>query len=336
MDNPLFLLENIRYAYDRTNVLDLEYLSVSRAQITVIAGPNGAGKTTLLKVINSLLLPAGGTIRYKNELLKYMKMPGKESRIRRETVLVHQEPFVFTGSVFQNVAYGLKIRHTPHREIQKKVRENLALVGLADFEKRKASELSGGERKRMSIARALVLAPEVLLLDEPSAHVDSESLRQIETLLLEIRERTTVIVSTHNLPFAYRTGDRFVYLQEGKAVPSDVNVFKGAVDETNDDFTYFRIGSRRFICPAQSGDFKAAVLPLDDVILSDHPVQTSARNQFKGSVRSVRKKNGKYRVNLDCGFTVETFITGASIKELAVAPGRDLYVTFKAAAISLY
>ena len=251
MDNPLFLLENIRYAYDRTNVLDLEYLSVSRAQITVIAGPNGAGKTTLLKVINSLLLPAGGTIRYKNELLKYMKMPGKESMIRRETVLVHQEPFVFTGSVFQNVAYGLKIRHTPHREIQKKVRENLALVGLADFEKRKASELSGGERQRVFIARALAQNSSILLLDEPTSFLDLKHQVGIYDLRkgAQTEKGKTIIAVTHDINLTSQYCDEMLLLGadgsyqigQTRAVLSsdrirkvfDVEVFGGKIGQEN-------------------------------------------------------------------------------------------------------
>ena len=117
--------------------------------------------------------------------------------------------------------------------------------------------------------------------------------------------RTTVIAGTHNLGFAYEACDRLVRLEEGKVVPIDVNIYPGRVEESDENETIFRL----------------TVLPLDEVILSDRPMQSSALSQFSGVVHSVSKENDRFRILLDCRIPIETYITGVSVKKLDVRPG---------------
>ncbi|MBN1687191.1 MAG: ATP-binding cassette domain-containing protein, partial [Spirochaetales bacterium] len=257
--------------------------------------------------------------------------------LRRQSVLVHQDPYLFDGNVYANVSYGLKVRRVPAQDVRSRVTIALKEVGLSGFEHRKARRLSGGERQRVAIARALVLKPTLLLLDEPTASVDAESVGLLERLILQLVEKgTTIIISTHYPAFAYRLGTRLVFLENGKLVPGRENIFKGVSESTDERFTYFRTGDQLLRCPAQEGHFITAVLPMDDVILSRQPIQTSAQNQFHGTVMAIEAQDALIQVSLDCGFTVQALITGCSVDTLHVAPGERFFVTFKASAIRLY
>jgi len=331
--DPLFHAESLRFAYDADPVLDLADLEISSGGVTVLIGPNGSGKTTLLKLLNALLPVSKGRILYRGRPLNAPTIP----RLRRESVLVHQDPYLFDGSVYGNVSYGLKVRHAPADRVRKAVADALQRVGLHGFEHRRARRLSGGERQRVAIARALVLDPKVLFLDEPTANVDADTIELLERLVVRLNEGgTTVIISTHHPAFAYRLGTRLVFMDEGRLVPGRENIFKGEVEARDESFTYFRTGAKVLRCPAQEGGFTTAVLPLDDVILSTERIQTSAQNQFPGTVTRVETVDHTVRVSLDCGFPVQALITEYSVNTLKVVPGSNFFVTFKASAIRLY
>lgn len=331
--DPLFCLDSLRFAYNADPVLDIVDLEIRSGGITVLIGPNGSGKTTLLKLLNGLLPVSSGGILYRGQPLNSQTI----AELRSESVLVHQDPYLFDGSVYGNVSYGLKVRRIPSEQVHQAVAEALRMVGLGGFEHRKARRLSGGERQRVAIARALVLDPKVLLLDEPTANVDVETIELLERLILHLNEGgTTVIVSTHHPAFAYRLGTRLVLMEEGRLVAGRENVFKGVSESTDERFTYFRTGAQVLRCPAQEGRFTTAVLALDDVILSKERIQTSAQNQFSGTVRRVETADHTVRVSLDCGFPVQALITEYSVDSLKVVPGAEFFVTFKASAIHLY
>jgi len=330
---PLFRVQSLRFAYEADPVLDLDELEIPGGGVTVLIGPNGSGKTTLLKLLNGLFSVSAGRILYRGRPLNAQTLP----RLRQESVLVHQDPYLFDGSVYGNVSYGLKVRRTPTHEARRAVAEALQRVDLGAFEHRRARRLSGGERQRVAIARALVLDPKVLLLDEPTANVDADTIELLERLVMRLSGAgTTVIISTHHPAFAYRLGTRLVFMEEGRLVPGRENIFKGAVESRDESFTYFRTGTQLLRCPAQEGDFTTAVLPLEDVILSTEKITSSAQNQFAGAVLGVETIDHTVRVTLDCGFAVQALITEYSVDSLKVVPGAEFFVTFKAAAIRLY
>jgi tungstate transport system ATP-binding protein len=331
--DPLFRVESLSFAYDSVPALNLSTLEMPIGGITVLIGPNGSGKTTLLKILNGLLPLSKGEILYRGRPLDSPTI----TRLRQESVLVHQDPYLFDGSVYGNVSYGLRLRRFPAHRVELAVAESLQRVGLSGFEHRRARRLSGGERKRVAIARALVLNPKVLLLDEPTSDVDTDSIELLERLVLRLTEGgTSVIMSTHHPAFAYRLGTHLVFMDEGGLVAGRENIFKGVVEATDESFTYFRTGTRILRCPAQEGRFTTAVLPIDDVILSRQRISTSAQNQFQGTVRRVDRIDHTVRVSLDCGFSVEARITEYSVESLKVVPGETFFVTFKASAIRLY
>jgi molybdopterin-binding protein len=330
---PLFRIESLRFAYEADPVLELEELEIPGGGVTVLIGPNGSGKTTLLKLLNGLLSASTGRILYRGRPLNDQTLQG----LRQESVLVHQDPYLFDGSVYGNVSYGLKVRRTPAPEARRTVAEALRTVGLEAFEHRKARRLSGGEKQRVAIARALVLDPAVLLLDEPTANVDVDTIELLEQLVKSLNAGgAAVIISTHHPAFAYRLGTQLVFMEEGRLVPGRENIFKGTVESRDESFTYFRTGNCLLRCPAQEGNFTTAVLPLEDVILSTERIQTSAQNQFAGTVRGVETIGHVAQVSLDCGFSVKALITEYSVESLEVVPGAEFFVTFKASAIRLY
>jgi tungstate transport system ATP-binding protein len=329
----LFSLSEVSFAYDVRPVLRLKQLEFAEGEIHVVAGDNGSGKTTLLKLLNGLLQPQSGRVLYRGRPLDAEGL----ASLRRDSVLVHQDPYLFDGTVYHNLAFGLRIRRVPLARLRERVEKALEEVGLWGFARRRARGLSGGEKQRVAIARALVLAPRVLLLDEPTANVDSGSLALLEAVIArQGAQGTTVILSSHNQAFACRVGTRLVFLEAGALTPARYNVFKGTVERTDEGFTFFRTAGCLLHCPAQEGAFTTALLPLDDVILSREAIRTSAQNQFPGTVLAATREGPVVRVRLDCGFPVEAVITEHSVHTLGVVPGESFYVTFKASAIRLY
>ena len=126
---PLFRIRSLRFAYDADPVLDLEELEIPGGGVTVLIGPNGSGKTTLLKLLNGLFTASGGSVLYRGLPLNAQTLPG----LRRESVLVHQDPYLFDGSVYGNVSYGLKLRRTSAQEARRITAEALRTVGLDGF-----------------------------------------------------------------------------------------------------------------------------------------------------------------------------------------------------------
>ena len=326
-------MRGLRAGFEGTTVVSVDELSLEEGQLTVLVGDNGSGKTTLLRLLNGHLSPTEGGIEYRGQSLA---AEGRNA-MRSDSVMVHQTPLLFRGTVLQNVGYGLRIRGMSREEVTRLSGRALSRVGLAGFERRRASSLSGGEKQRAAIARALVLEPRVLLLDEPTANVDPDSRHVVEKIILEASAAgATVIMSTHAMELAYRLCGRLVRMEGGRVVPNVENVLKGRVERTDEQFTHFRTGGAVLRCPARQGDFRVAVLPLDEVILSGEPLSSSARNQLRGRVTAVEPEAGLLRVTVECGVSLQAFITASAAADIGVETGRDLVVTFKASAVRLY
>lgn len=194
--------------------LEVDALTVETGDILAVVGPNGAGKSTLLLTLARLLQPEQGEIRFNG------KPAAAESALhhRRRIGLVMQDPLLFDMSVYDNVASGLGFRGLPKSEIHPRVTRWLEHLGIAHLEKRPARQLSGGEAQRVSLARAFVLEPELLLLDEPFSALDSPTRsRLLDDLgrLLKDTSTTTVFI-THDLGEAQRLAKRLAVLLAGR------------------------------------------------------------------------------------------------------------------------
>jgi molybdopterin-binding protein len=329
----LFSVSRLRAVFDGTTVLSIDELRLEEGQVTVLVGENGSGKTTLLRLLNGLLPPSSGTISFRD-----LRLDAEGARaVREQSVLLHQAPLLFRGTVMQNVSYGLRLRSVPREQRIARSRRALARVGMAGLERRRVNGLSGGEKQRVALARALVLEPRVLLLDEPTANIDPEARRFVELIVREVSAAgTTVIMSTHAMETAYRLCHRMVRLDGGRVAPAAENILRGTVERTDEQFTFFRAGEALLRCPARDGEFSVAVLPFNELILSRDPLESSARNQLRGVVRDAEENGALLRVTVDCGVMLQALITRASAAELGVETGRGCVVTFKASAVRLY
>jgi tungstate transport system ATP-binding protein len=177
---------------------------------SVILGPNGAGKSVLMRLCHGLLTPTGGRVAWHG---------AKNGDVRRHQAMVFQRPVMLRRSALANVMYGLKLAGKSRNQAELRAMDVLEVVGLAQHAARPARVLSGGEQQRLALARAWVLGPEVLFLDEPTANLDPGAARDVETLIGQIRAGgTKIVMTTHNLGQAKRLGDEILFLSQGRLV----------------------------------------------------------------------------------------------------------------------
>ncbi len=205
-------LKGIEKNYRSLKALASVSLEANGGKIVVLIGVNGAGKTTLMRIIAGLEEPSMGSISFNG-----LVMNAKE--LRKIATMVFQRTAMFNRSVYDNVAFGLKVRGEDDQEIAEKVPQVLRLVGLPNFEERKARKISGGEQQRLSLARSFLLDPQILLLDEPTANLDPNSVMIIERAITSRKkEDEIVIMATHNLAQARRMADEIIHIYNGEIV----------------------------------------------------------------------------------------------------------------------
>lgn len=216
----LYLLSSLEKRYNDCKALDIDRLEIQENAVCALLGPNGSGKTTLLHILAFLSSPSRGTLHFMGEPVDWRE--NRLHRLRRKVVLVEQHPIMFTTSVMENVAYGLRVRGVTALERFKIAAECLERVGMAEYADRPAHRLSGGETRRAAIARALACRPDVMLLDEPTAGIDTENQVLVESILRDIRPETrkqqgiSIVFSTHDRIQAERLADMKVYLRSGR------------------------------------------------------------------------------------------------------------------------
>ncbi len=206
---PLELAE-VGFSVGGTRILDGITARFERGPVSVILGANGAGKSVLLRLCHGLLAPTGGRILWHG---------GFRGDPRRRQAMVFQRPVMLRRSALANVAYGLALAGVGHGERSVRARTMLERVGLLALAERPARLLSGGEQQRLALARAWVLTPEVLFLDEPTANLDPSATRAVETIVAAIAaEGTKVIMTTHDLGQARRLADEILFLHRGRLI----------------------------------------------------------------------------------------------------------------------
>ena len=210
--------EGLTKAFGGRTVLDGVDVRADPGEVLSIVGPSGAGKTTLLRCLDFLLPPDGGVVRYDGRAAP--PDPIERLALRRRIGFVAQNPLLFRGSPVYNVSYGLCIRDVEEPELSRRTTEALAAVGLADLGETPASKLSAGEAQRVAFARAIVVRPEVLLLDEFTANLDPANVKILEAAVRDFRASTgaTILLVTHNLFQAKRLADRVGLLLDGRLV----------------------------------------------------------------------------------------------------------------------
>ncbi len=202
------VLDDVAFAAGGRTILDGIRLTLETGLRTAILGPNGAGKSVLMRICHGLLAPTAGVVRWNAPDTGH---PG------RRQAMVFQRPVLFRRSVLANLVFALAIAGVARRDRENVARDALARVGLDVVANRPARVLSGGEQQRLALARAWMLKPEVLFLDEPTANLDPGATREIESVIQAIHAAgTKIVLITHNLGQARRLSDEIVFLDRGR------------------------------------------------------------------------------------------------------------------------
>ncbi|MBU1568013.1 MAG: ATP-binding cassette domain-containing protein [Proteobacteria bacterium] len=320
----LYKIKKLTREHQGRIILNIPELVISAGKITSLIGPNGAGKTTLLHLLAFLDTPSSGEISFGSRPVRFVE---KELHpLRQRVVLVDQYPILFTGSVYKNLEFGLKVRKIEKKRRSHLIEEALEMVGMQDFIHAEAHKLSGGETKRVALARALVVKPEVLLCDEPTANVDSENQEIIQSILERAngREKISIIFATHSLSQAQRLADKTVILKDGR--PSDLsreNVLPATILGQNEGRIICRLHNDVRITvpvayyPARTSAVRLFLNPAKIILTRNGEQALSHENLLPGKVVKIVGGNGQIKTTVDTGVPVDIFI---SLPEYARRP----------------
>jgi len=208
------VVSNISKSYSSDAILKNCSFTFNSSGIYALMGPNGCGKSTFLRICALLESPDSGDITFYSE----GKQVIKDISLMRRITLLLPKIGVFNTTVYKNVVYGLNIRNPQRNDITSRAENALDFVGLLQKRNQKALTLSSGETKRLGIARALIIKPEIFFLDEPTASVDQKNTEIIEEIIQKLKKegRSTIVITTHDTAQAERLADKLLFLKHGQ------------------------------------------------------------------------------------------------------------------------
>ncbi|NVM35942.1 MAG: ABC transporter ATP-binding protein [Candidatus Lokiarchaeota archaeon] len=340
-------------------VLSKINFSVKKGESFIIIGPNGSGKTTLLRIMGLLESPTLGQIFYDEKDLT--KISRKEKvEYRRKFSFVRQKPVVRNTTVFNNIAFGPKVRGMKYDEYQQMVNEIIEFIGLKGMENKNARSLSGGEMQRVAIAMNFVINPEIYLLDEVSANLDSMNVKLLEDFIMRIKQdkEKTIIMSTHDPLEAIKYADRIAVLKNGEitqiGVPNEIfttpkdeftalfvgyeNILHGIAElDKSTGLTLIKVNDLIITASSQQeGEVKVCIRPESIGIIKEPPKNTSYRNTFKGVIENIRELGNICHLIVKCNS--EKFlitITDLSRKNLGLEINSEVFINFKATDVKI-
>jgi tungstate transport system ATP-binding protein len=337
-------------------VLDIPSFRLHEDEFVSLIGPNGSGKSTLLLSMMCLLARAAGEVLYRGEAIVSAR---DAIECRRKIAMILQEPLLFDATVYDNVASGLRIRRLDRTETRRRVMAYLERFKLADMAQRSARKLSGGEARRVNLARALAVEPDVVLLDEPFANLDLPTRQSItDDLERTIREAgMAAVLVTHDQAEALRLSDRIVVMNGGKIVQSDVpsvvmnnpvnefvascvgmeTILEGVIERCAGWEIVVSVAGREIhaVGEGERHDRVYCCIRPENVIIEavDPSHTSSARNVFAARITSVASVGPFLKIKLDCGFPLVAHVTGESFAALGLEEGKRVFASFKATAI---
>jgi tungstate transport system ATP-binding protein len=328
--------------------LQIAALDLHAGQVLAIVGPNGSGKSTLLRVIGLLQRPTGGTVLFRGE----DALNGKSLRLRRRIGTVFQEPLLLNATVYDNAALGLTLRRVSARDIERRLAPWLERLGIAHLAARSARTLSGGEAQRTSLARALALDPELLLLDEPFAALDPASreglLRDFQRILRD--NKITTVFVTHHREEAFGLAGRVGVLHQGRLlqIGSREDVFRrpvsetaaeivgvenrlpGVIEDCTSDLANIRVNQNRFKVAGRFTPGARVIVCLrpEDIVIGRKNSEGSNSNRFTGQVTGISIGVMHHRITLDCGGIQIVALMGRDHCGLQIAENDRVTATF--------
>ncbi len=353
--NPILTIQNLVVRRGGVTVLDINELKVETSRILALIGPNGAGKSTLLLTMAGLLKPSTGMMHYQGIPVD---SSASRSNMRRSVCVVFQEPLLLNASVYKNVALGLKFRHLTDGEIERSVEESLDYFGISFLAKRSAKTLSGGESKRVSLARAFALKPQLILLDEAFNSLDPPTRETLIEDLRNILEKTkiTAVMALHDREETLRLAQDVSVMAEGRIIQSGTTakifnepesefvasfvgtetILEGTVENSNAGLLEISVSGKIIeavgnYLPGQN--VYCCLRPENITVSPVIPEKTSARNVFEAKIQKIIRQAFFYKMMLDCGFPVVAYITVSSCDDLGLCEGSTVAVSFKATAV---
>lgn len=339
LSNPGFSLHHISF-------------SVHKGEYFILLGMSGAGKSMLLEMIAGLTNPDSG------EILLYGKNIESSKPNKREVGMVFQDHAIFPHlTVAGNIGYALKQQSLSQAAKQKQIQSIADRIHIGHLLNRHTSTLSGGELQRVAIARTLVQKPEILLLDEPLASIDTKLKAELRSLLRQLnREGQTIVHVTHDFDEAVSLASRIAIIHNGRIIqtgtPDEVfgnprsefvahfvgirNFFKAGITETETGCQAEPVKGLRIISTQKSASGEGYVMiRSEDVTLSVENYESSARNNFTGKIIEVSGSRNSADVIVDIGVPVHVSISKESVRNLALSEGKSVWVHFKASAVSM-
>ena len=351
MAATLLTLRDVIVRYGETIALQIAALELHSGDVLAILGPNGGGKSTLLRVMGLLQRPTHGKVLFRGE----NAFDGNSLRLRRHIASVFQEPLLLNATVYENAALGLQLRGIGSHEIPRRLDPWLERLGIAHLRQRNTRSLSGGEAQRTSLARALALEPEILLLDEPFAALDPASrealLRDFEPILNE--SKITTVFVTHDRNEAFGLAGHIAVLHEGRIAQigareevfdrpasqavADVvgmdNRLSGVVEDCAGGLASIRINQIRLRVAGQFKPGTRVVLCLrpESITISRGNCPAANSNRLSGVIiKAVSPGMMHQRITLDCdGITFVALIERQACVNLKLAEGERVTITFR-------
>jgi tungstate transport system ATP-binding protein len=328
-------LRRVRQRYRGRVVLELDSFVVAPDARLAIVGHNGSGKSTLLRILALLERPTEGEV-----LLDGRPVSGR-SAARRRVTLVEQRPVLFRGTVRDNLGFGLRARGTRRAEVNRVVDEVAAWLSITTLLERASHELSEGDVQRVAVARALAVAPDVLLLDEPTSSADRAAAHALYRSLLEARQRRpfAICLASHQLEDAYRWADDIRALAEGRLAPvTPENLFRVDLPAAaSGELKHVPVGPMAIALMTEKTGPAIIAVPPTDIIVSLEATPSSARNVFRGIVtRLAHQRRGTVHVTADVGVELVALVSEEAARDLALAPGSNVVFAFKATAVRVF
>jgi tungstate transport system ATP-binding protein len=338
----IYSITQLIKTYGSRTVLDIPRFEIEREGIYALLGPNGAGKTTFLNILGFIESPSSGQIAFRSRAVQFSEP--ELQRLRKDVVILDQQPILFTTTVYKNLEFGLKIRAIPKKMRRRIIDETLELVGMQDFAQAQAHLLSGGETQRVAIARALALSPVVLLCDEPTSSVDVENQSIIGNILRQVADtkKITILFTTHDRLLASSLASHTLVLNHGKMVPTVYeNIFSARLEPNESGGHQYVIGGivRLNIKRDLQKDIKKQVrvfINPAEIVVGGIAEENKASNNLQGRVVQVSAENGRIRVVIDAGILIAVLMPPEKYNQTRPMVGESINVSIPAEAVDIF